>query len=305
MTPAEQRAIIAKESAWLNENFGQLDLTAFPALNELPPEQTRDDGRFAKDWRDAALSTSPRALRQFVSDPDGEARERVGAETNNEGFRDEVRQRKGETIAQQFKRANPSYIPTQNNYQTIAATLSFNTLSAAQQEGTIDERVADMIDGGFWTVANLTSCFHALIKEGLLDVPLGSVRNLSTAERLQVTRLAQSGRVDQAIGEHMKCALDGEEPGMEILNDPNYRQACDNAVWGVSGHYLRLRSQRRTRRVHAEALRRSARHFVAPYVIDLGVIGPSLCLAGGWLGALPFPRYASPSSPGQRRSRCP
>jgi hypothetical protein len=132
MTPAEQRAIIAKESAWLNENFGQLDLTAFPALNELPPEQTRDDGRFAKDWRDAALSTSPRALRQFVSDPDGEARERVGAETNNEGFRDEVRQRKGETIAQQFKRANPSYIPTQNNYQTIAATLSFNTLSAAR-----------------------------------------------------------------------------------------------------------------------------------------------------------------------------
>jgi hypothetical protein len=233
MTPAEQRAIINKESAWVDDSFGQLDLTAFPALNELPPEQSRDDSRFAREYGDTALSRSASALRQFVADPDAEALERVGAETNNEGFRDEVRQRKGESIASAFKRACPDYIPTQHNYQIISQTLAFNTLSAAQQEGTVDEQVSDMVDAGHWTVTNLISCFNALTREGLLDVPLGSVRNLSTAERLRVTRLAQSGRVDEAIGEHLRCALDGEEPGMEILNDPNYRDACDDAVWAV------------------------------------------------------------------------
>jgi hypothetical protein len=35
LTPQQQRAIIEKESAWVDESFGQLDLSAFPALNEL------------------------------------------------------------------------------------------------------------------------------------------------------------------------------------------------------------------------------------------------------------------------------
>jgi hypothetical protein len=64
-------------------------------------------------------------------------------------------------------------------------------------------------------------------------VPLGSTRELSTTERLRVTRMAQAGRVDAAIGEYLKCALDGEEPGMDLLDDPVYRQVCDDAVWYV------------------------------------------------------------------------
>lgn len=62
---------------------------------------------------------------------------------------------------------------------------------------------------------------------------MGSTRNLPTAERLRVTRLAQSGRVDAAIGEYLKCALDGEEPDMDMLNDPAYLQACNEAVYSV------------------------------------------------------------------------
>jgi hypothetical protein len=31
MTPQQQRAIIEKESAWTDEQFGQLDLSGFPA----------------------------------------------------------------------------------------------------------------------------------------------------------------------------------------------------------------------------------------------------------------------------------
>jgi hypothetical protein len=64
----------------------------------------------------------------------------------------------------------------------------------------------------------------------LLDVPAGSSRSLSTAERLKVMRMAQSGRVDQAIGEYLKYALVDEEPTLDMVTDPSYRSLCDEAV---------------------------------------------------------------------------
>ena len=35
------------------------------------------------------------------------------------------------------------------------------------------------------------------------------------------------------IGEFLKYSLDGEEPTLDILTDPSYRQACDDAVYFV------------------------------------------------------------------------
>lgn len=57
-----------------------------------------------------------------------------------------MRQRKGESVAANFKRACPDYIPTRANYEAVVETLAFNALSAADQEGTIDEQVAALID---------------------------------------------------------------------------------------------------------------------------------------------------------------
>jgi hypothetical protein len=46
MTPEQQKSIIAKESAWVNESFGQLDRSAFPALARPHrlPMSTMTDG---------------------------------------------------------------------------------------------------------------------------------------------------------------------------------------------------------------------------------------------------------------------
>jgi len=233
MTAAQQRA---NTSEWAAEKFAPLDLTGFPSLQEPSAPETHD-GRFAKHWTDTPLTASATALRKFVTDPDTEALERVGNEIGHEGFRDEVRQRKGESIAAAFKRANPAYLATDNNYRLMATTLAFNALPASQQEGELDEIVADLIDAGFWTVTNLTSTYRALDAEGLLDVPAGTARNLSDRERLHVTRLAQVGRSEEAVSQYLQYALDGEEPSMEIFHDPAYRQCCDDAVFTVFEAY--------------------------------------------------------------------
>ena len=99
-------------------------------------------------------------------------------------------------MAARFKSACPDYLPTDANYDMIVDTLAFNALPDSQREGETDKIVADLIDDGFWTVANLRSCFLALHEEGLLEIAAGSTRALSTSERLRVTRIAQSGRAD-------------------------------------------------------------------------------------------------------------
>ena len=172
-------------------------------------------------------------MRQFVSDPDSDALERAGRETGDLNFRDEVRQRKGDLIAQQFKAACPAYVPTQHNFRVITSTLSFNALPPSQQDGDIEDQVAALIDGGHWTVPNLVACFNALTQEGLLDVECGQPRHLTERERLRVARMTQTGRADEAIGEILRCSLDGDEPTMELVNDPSYRNLCNDAVPSV------------------------------------------------------------------------
>jgi hypothetical protein len=232
LTPEQQRAIIEKESAWTDENFGQLDLSAFPALAPQPVPETHDS-KFAREWSDTGLNRSAANLRHFIEDPGVEALERVGNETGDPGYLREVRERKGETVAQQFKRTCPGYLPTNANLDSMVEVMAFNHLPTSQQDADTEGLIDRLVSVGAWTVANLTGCYRALDEQGLLQIPAGQPRNLTDAERLRVTRLAQLGHADQAISEYLQCALDGEEPTLELINDPDYRQVCDDAVWAV------------------------------------------------------------------------
>jgi hypothetical protein len=233
LSEQDQQRIIEQESAWIDsDSFGGLDLSQFPSLAPPPPPDSHDD-RFARTWEDSGLSRDATALRQFVSNPDTDALDRAGRETGDLNFRAEVRDRQGELIAEAFKRANPGYMPTEANYRAITATLVHNALGPSRQDLELGDQVSALIEGGFWTVDNLTACYHALTQEGLLEVELGEPRNLNKRERLRVARLAQAGRSDEAIGEFLRCSLDGEEPTMELVNDPSYRTLCNDAVLSV------------------------------------------------------------------------
>lgn len=229
MTPEQQKQIISQESAWVDQSFGQLDLSAFPALQPHPPETSRDDGRFARAYGDTALKRSAQDLRDFVSNPDLDAMQ----ETGSEMLLRDVRDQRAEKVVLEFKRANPEYLPTQANYEAITATLSFNALPESDQHGDSDDIVDRLIAGGYWTIGNLEACYRELNRQGLLDVPAGEPRNLSERERLRVSRMAQAGRIEEAIGEYLRCSLDGDEPTLELVNDPKYRGLCDDAVYTV------------------------------------------------------------------------
>jgi hypothetical protein len=232
LTEQDRQRIIEQESAWTDAAFGGIDLSGFPNLQAPPPPETHDD-RFAKTYADTALSRNSSNLKAFIADPDAEALERVGDELGIHEYSREVRDRKGETIATAFKRKCPGYIPTQKNYETMVTTLAFNALSASQQNGTIAEMTDDLISAGIWSVNNLEAAYLALDREGLLDVPAGTARNLNERERLHVIRLSQSGQTQEAIDQFLRYSLDDDSPSIDILSDPDYRGALDTAVMFV------------------------------------------------------------------------
>ena len=201
-------------------------------MNELPPEQVHDN-QFSKDWRILDFSSSAAALRSFVNNPDSETLQRIGEETGNADYLREVRDRQAEETAQRFKQACPAYLPTAANYEIMIETLAWNALKPADQEGTIEEQVALLTDLGYFTVPNLVATFNALNQQGYLDVPAGTARELSTSERLRVSRLAQAGRPEAAIGQYLGFALNGEEPDISIVHDPAYSDLCAAAVYYV------------------------------------------------------------------------
>ena len=45
--------------------------------------------------------------------------------------------------------------------------------------------------------------------------------------------MAQAGRIEEAIGEYLRCALDGDEPSLDLVSDPKYKNLCDDAVFSV------------------------------------------------------------------------
>jgi hypothetical protein len=229
LTPEQQRAIIEKESAWTDENFGQLDLSAFPALAPQPVPETHDS-KFAREWNDTGLNRSAADLRAFIENPDLESLARVGSETGITDYIDEVRDRKGELEAIKFKRLRPDYLQTDRNYRSIVEVLSFNHLTVHQQNGSIKEQMDALCAGGFWTAANLVGAYDALNEEGALDVAAGTARQLSSSETLDVSRLAQNGKQFEAIDRFLQYSLPDEDPGVEILTDPAYRDLLDTAV---------------------------------------------------------------------------
>lgn len=225
LKPSDQQRIIANESAWVDSSFGGLDLSQFPDLNTPPPTDTHDD-RFARHWSDRPFNGSE--LRSFIENPDVDAMQ----ETGSADLLRDVRDRRAEEVVRAFKRACPEYLPTDQNFHDMLRTLNYNAFGQDHYDDA-DELIDRLIIEGFWSVDNLTRVFEALDREGILQKPLGEPRNLSNSERLRVSRLAQSGKIDEAIGFYLRASLDGEEPTMDMINDPKYRDVCDSAVWEV------------------------------------------------------------------------
>lgn len=222
LSASDRNRIIQQSEAWLDSQFGGLDLSQYPALNPLPREDFEDD-RFAQRYENPS-----HALRQFVRNPDDEALARVGSEIGSDELIEEVRDRRGGEVAREFKFRTPDYLPTDENYANVVAVLASNLLH--NEDLDTRDAVAELVDRGYWTVGNLKEAWNTLKREGAAELPPGTACELTPQERLHVARMAQNGNVTGAIAQFLQYSLDEEQSNNDILYDPRYRKICDRAT---------------------------------------------------------------------------
>src|SRR5215831_4752157 len=167
-----QRIAREETNRFLDDNFGQLDLSGCPSLLTPPSEESQlPDERFAPlDDRGTGLGAAAlkKGIEEMVKDPDVQLQ--VARETGDPDLLEDYLDRQAEQASREFMRRNPAYYRCPENWERIAQTLAFNALGWAEDEATTDEAEHELIQRGFWTVDNLTAAYKALNRAGALLV---------------------------------------------------------------------------------------------------------------------------------------
>jgi hypothetical protein len=243
-TATLQRLAHEETQRFIDESFGQLDLSGCISLLTAPSEDAQlPDERFAPlDDRGRGLGSS--ALKQAVEDlaNDPEVQEQVARETGNPELLREWQYTKAEQVAREFMRLNPNYYRCQENWEALVQTLALNALGWHEDVASTEEAQEELIKRGFWTVENLTSAFRSLSREGVLEVKPGQARNLTERERRAIALQASSGDIEGAITRYLLRRVPEEKANafmdaptaidaLDEVADPELARIVREAVW--------------------------------------------------------------------------
>lgn len=222
MDQKTKERICAEEAArFMDSQFGQLDLSGSPDLNNPPAEdkfELEDTHGFNRV--DGTGLAGINQLKELLANPPSEVLEELAKETNNPDLISELAHDRAEEVAHEFRRRNPGYLKCDANWRSMMETLAHNFLG----EDDLDAEDAQdlLINGGFFTLDNLNAVFRALDRAGILEYPPNHSRPLKEAQRLRAAQLAANGDVLGAIVEYVKGRI-SEEAGYEVaftLEDP-------------------------------------------------------------------------------------
>src|ERR1700737_3547725 len=110
MLTEKDRSRIAQESkAFLDESFGQLDLSGSPDLVPLSDEKFAATDRHGLN---NVVVAGSNPLKEFASNPDHETLTRISKETGDPDLADNLRDEREGAVAEEFVRTHPSYYRT-------------------------------------------------------------------------------------------------------------------------------------------------------------------------------------------------
>lgn len=242
MTPQQVAEMEAQK--FLDSNFGQLDLSGCPTCLTQPSEEADlPDPRFAPlDNRGAGLGAAALKsdIEKMVYDP--EVQVQIARETGNAGLLADIQMQQAEEIAREFRRLNPSYYRSPENWETLVRCLAYNFLSWEPDEGTTQEAQDELIKRGYWTLDNLTAAFQELSREGSFEGDPTEPRRLTEHQRRSIALQASTGDVEGAISRYLRERLPepaaaqlvetfGLEDMYDQLAEPEYKSILEEAVW--------------------------------------------------------------------------
>lgn len=233
MLTEEQKAkIIAQESAaFLDPNFGQLDLSGSPSLQPLP------DDKFSasdKDGLNNVVVSGTNLLKQFAENPDTESLDRIASETGNSELASQLAEERASRVAKEFVNQNPQYVQSVANFEAVVSYLLKKHLNQSLRTYTdADEASIALLNAGFWNLAELTAAFKSLLRVGQLEVEAGVAKALSESERLHVISLCKSGQLEDAVSQYLSYSYPNAERDWadvtSFLSDPHTVEVRNSA----------------------------------------------------------------------------
>jgi hypothetical protein len=218
MDEATKARIVREESAkFLDEGFGQLDLSGSPGLQPLPPEDNALEDRHGFS---RVITTGTNGLKAFIENPDSESLNRLAAETGDGELADKLKEDREEQEAIKFVQSHPNYYRDEDgdNYEKLRSWLEERNLP--------------------FTAENLDIAFKTLCRLGEMKMSPGTPKALSQREQLHIISLAQNGQLADAIRQYLTYALpDAEEnwtDSTDFLSDPatlNVRNRAVEFTW--------------------------------------------------------------------------
>jgi hypothetical protein len=161
--------ISAEEIArFMDGQFGQLDLSGFPDLNNPLPDTFELHDRHGFNRVDDAGLAGINQLKDLLANPPRDVLEEVAKETNNPELISELAQERAEQVALEFRRRNPGYLKCDANWRSMIETLAHNFLDEDDLEA--EEAQELLITGGYFTVENLIAAFRALTESERLSI---------------------------------------------------------------------------------------------------------------------------------------
>lgn len=233
-----QRIIKEETAAFLDQNFGGLDLSGSPDLanpaNEEAPAADGDRHGFNK-----VAVAGANGLKQFASSPDLETLERIADETGDADLQTRIAESQATDIAKQFVNRTPQYLQSEQNFEAIVSYMLQKYLQQSLRVyDDADSASIALLNAGAWTVENITSAFKTLLRAGRLEVEAGVAKALSESEKLHVISLCKSGQLEDAVSQYLSYAYPNAESDWSdvtaFLSDPATLQSRNDAcrfVW--------------------------------------------------------------------------
>lgn len=217
----KERIVAEETSKFMDSNFGQLDLSGSPDLNNPPAEDKFElQDRHGFNRVDESGLAGINQLKELLANPPRDVVEEIAKETQNPELMSELAHDRAEDVAHEFRRRNPGYLKCDANWRSIVETLAHNFLGEDDLEAEDAQEL--LIANGHWTLQNLTAAYKALDRVGALEYASNTPRPIKEAQRLRAEQLSANGDVLGGIVEYVKGRI-SEEAGYEVaftLEDP-------------------------------------------------------------------------------------
>lgn len=218
MTEQQKLQLIAAETAaFLNDGFGQLDLSGSPDLVPLPNEEFASHDR--KGFNNVVISGT-NLLKELANNPPEDIIERIAQETGDPELQARITEGRETTVAEHFVRSHSSYFKSDNNYESLRQFL--------------DDRNQEFNE------ANLDVAFKSLSRSGQLETRPGQARNLSESDQLHIISLCKAGQLDDAIEQYLDYSLPDASKfwndATAFLSDPETLPVRNKASYFVWWH---------------------------------------------------------------------